>query len=226
MCAHAELPMGPMDLSGSVTWTSDYVLRGVSQTYNQPAVQADIHLQPADHWTTGAWASTVHTMPGTRSTELDIYLSHKWIVNQDVSIDVAATHYGYLNDPRPVSYDYDEIALSLYWADTLYGRMAWSPNSDLYWYPAYAYQNQSTITLEAGYHLPLPYKLHFQIGGGAYMPVSQDSGRYAYGSAGFSRRFGPLRAELDYFYVQSREHRIFNAGPAGGPWAVTVSWSF
>ena len=218
-----ELPMG---LGGSVTWTSDYVLRGVSQTFNQPALQADVHIHPADHWLVGAWASTLHTLRGTRSTELDVYLSHKWIMSQDLSLDIAATHYAYLNDPRSASYDYDELALSAYWADTMYARIAWSPNADLYWYPAYAFHNQSTITVEAGYHRPLPHGFHFQIGGGFYVPLAQDTGKYAYGSAGLSRRFGSIRAEVNYFYVQSREHRVFNAGPAGGPWTATVSWGF
>jgi len=213
-------------LEGSVTWTSDYVLRGVSQTHNLPAIQADIHWQPINRWKVGAWASTLHIAPNARSTELDVYINRTWTLDQDWSIDITATHYAYLNDPRPVSYDYDELAFSAYWADTLYGRIAWSPNADLYWYPAYAEQNQHTLAVEAGYHLPLPYDLHFQIGAGIYAPLAQREGRYAYGSSGLSRRIGVFRAELDYFWVQSRGHRIFNSGPAGGPWTFTLSWRF
>ncbi len=216
----------PWNLGGSLTWTSDYVLRGVSQTQNLPAIQADIHVRAPDEWSAGVWASTVHVLPYINSTELDFYLSHRWIINEDLNIDITGTHYQYSNDPRPSSYVYDELSASAYWADTLYARIAWSPNTDLYQYTGYVHENEQTLTVEGGYHRPLPYGIDTQAGIGMYMPLELHNGRYGYASGGLSRRFGSFQLELNYFWVQSREHRAFNMWPAGGPWVATVIWTF
>jgi uncharacterized protein (TIGR02001 family) len=222
-----ELPLAMGGgMGGSITWSSDYVLRGVSQSDNLPVIQADFHIRPATDWTLGAWASMVHVLPYTRSTEVNLYLSHSWNLDQDWRVNVAATHYQYINDPRAVSYTYDEVAASLQWADTLYGHLAWSPNTDLYRAPYHVHRDQQTLTIEGGWHRALWYDINFQAGAGIYWPLQQSIGRYVYGSAGLSRRFGPIHVELNYFWVQNQQHRVFNAGPAGGPWAVTASWNF
>ena len=216
----------PLDMGGSVAWSSDYVLRGVSQSDNLPVIQADLHIRPATDWTLGAWASMVRVVPYTRSSEINLYLNRSWNLDQDWRISIAGTHYQYLNDPRAASYDYDEIGASIYWTDSLFGRIAWSPNSDLYRAPYSVYRNQQTLTVEGGFHYVLPHDIGFQSGAGWYWPLQESVGRYLYGSSGLSRRFGALHVEVNYFWVQNQQHRAFNAGPAGGPWTVTVSWNF
>ena len=223
-CTSSELPLG---LGGSISWTSDYVFRGVSQSQNLPAIQAEVHVQPVEHWVVGAWASTLHLLPSTHSTEINPYVGHQWTINQDWNLNITGTHYQYLNDPRSVSYNYDELSLSTQWADTIFARVAWSPNTNLYQYSGYRYyENQQTLTIEGGYHAPLPWKLDAQIGAGLYLPLELHQGRYAYGSAGITRQFGSIQLELNYFWVQSKEHRIFNQWNAGTPWVVAVQWQF
>ena len=223
MYAHAELPMG---LGGSLTWTSDYVLRGVSQTQNLPAIQADLHVRPDINWTVGAWASTVHVIPDTDTTQLDVYVDRRWIINQDFSMNFSGAHYEYLHDPRAISYSYDELNASAYWADTLYAHISWSPNTDLYRNIGYVHQNQQTLTVEAGFHLPLPYGIDSQVGAGVFVPMEVHEGRYAYASGGLQRRIGRIRLELNYFWVQGREHRLFNQWPRATPWVATATWIF
>lgn len=216
---------GSSGFGGSIAWSSDYVLRGVSQTMNQPAVQLDIHYRPVNTWIVGAWASTAHVQPGITSAELDFYFRRNWQINEDLNLNVTGTHYQYVHDPRVYSYQYDELSIAADWADTLYGKLTWSPDADLY-QSGYVYENRQTLAIEAGYHQPLPRKFDFQIGGGYYGPLQQSAGRYAYGNAGVSRRFGALQVELNYFWVQSKTHRLYNQWPAGGPWVVTVMWRF
>jgi len=219
----SELPLG---LGGSLTWTSDYALRGVSQTQNLPALQAELHIKPYSDWTVGAWASTVHLLPYSNSTELDFYLDHRWMINQDLFVNASVTHYEYLHDPRVISYNYDELSIAARWADTLYAHVAWSPNVDLYHNTGYVYENQQTLSVETGYHLPLPFGIDSQVGLGYFLPLELRQGRYAYASSGLRRRFGAWQVEVNYIWVQSREHRNFNLGPSATPWVATVSWRF
>jgi uncharacterized protein (TIGR02001 family) len=213
-------------IGGSVSWTSDYVLRGVSQSQNLPAIQADLHIQPNPLWVAGLWASTVHVRPYTNSTELDVYLGRHWNINQDWMVNTVVTHYQYLNDPRATSYDYDELALTAQWADSLAAKVTWSPNTSVYDYYGYIHSDQQIMTTELAYHLPLPYQLKFEAGVGVYVPLQTGNGRYVYASSTLSRRFGQFAVDLQYFWVQSMRHRTYNPGPRAIPWALTAHWNF
>ena len=56
---------------GHVAVTTDYVLRGVSQTRGAPALQADLHYTTANGWYAGAWASTVDLNPGAGAARVE-----------------------------------------------------------------------------------------------------------------------------------------------------------
>ncbi len=218
-CFAGGLPVG-----GSASWVSDYVVYGVSQTFNKPAIQADLHVRPNNEWSTGIWASTVHVSPNTTSTELSFILNHLWTINQDLNIVASGARYQYLDSSHITTYNYDEISLALHWADTLYARVAWSPDYELR-YPIYVLKNQQILTMEGGYHYPFPYLIDLQVGLGYYAPLSQSDGRYAYGSAGISRHFGSFHIEVNYFWMQA-EHRMFSPWPAASPWVASLSWRF
>jgi uncharacterized protein (TIGR02001 family) len=218
-----DLPWNP---GGSLTWTSDYVFRGVSQSDNLPALQAELHVHPSQQWTVGVWASAVRLTPYHHSTELDAYVDTRWVIGQDLTFGVSAVHYSYRNDPRPISYNYDELSVSINWLDTYSLSTSWSPDAVLVAYPYGAHTQQQTLTVEGGYHRALPLKLELLLGAGYYDPLEQREGGYAFGSAGVSRRFGSLRAELNWFLTQDQTHRPYTPGPAGGPWAATVTWQF
>lgn len=218
-----DIPWNP---GGSLTWTSDYVFRGVSQSDNLPALQAELHVHPAQQWTVGVWASTVRLLPIKRSIELDAYVDTHWVINQDLTLGISAVHYSYRDDPRPISYNYDELSASINWLDSYSLSASWSPNATLIALPYGVQTQQQTFTVEGGYHQALPLKLELLLGAGYYDPLEQHEGGYAFGSTGLSRRFGRLRTELNWFWVQDQVHRRYTPGPAGGPWAATVTWQF
>lgn len=211
---------------GAMTWTSDYVFRGVSQSNNQPVVQADLHIQPLPQWTLGLWASGVHLLPDSSSTEYNVYLDGRWSLDQDLAFGVTAVHYDYLDDPRPISYRYDELSLSVTWHDQLYLSASWSPNALLTAYPFDTYAHQQTLTVAVSHAQALPWQLNLQLGVGYYVPLEQNTGDYWFGNAGLSRQWRDLRLELAYFCTQAAERRRFSHGDAGGPWAATVTWRF
>lgn len=225
-CGASHAAAWPWPVGGSLAWTSDYVLRGISQSDNLPALQADLHLQPAPAWTIGAWASTVHLLPYTHAVEYSFYVDDRWLLTQDLSLALTASHYGYANDPRSAAYRYDELSLSLSWRDTLNASASWSPDVSLFSFPGQLHTHQQTLALDISYHQPLPWRLDGWAGLGYYSLLEQATGSYAYGSIGVARSFSRLRAEVNYFWVSNARHRAYTQGPAGGPWAFSIAWRF
>lgn len=82
-------------VSGNVAVVSDYVFRGLSQTWGRPAVQAGADLALSDGLAAGVWASTVsgNSYPGG-SLELDLYASFGAAITDGASW--RAGLYGYV----------------------------------------------------------------------------------------------------------------------------------
>jgi uncharacterized protein (TIGR02001 family) len=89
----AEAPAATV--SGNVALASDYVFRGLSQSWGRPAVQGGADLTLADGLAAGVWASSVsgNSYPGG-SMELDLYASFGAAFNKDTSW--RAGLYGYV----------------------------------------------------------------------------------------------------------------------------------
>ncbi len=93
------------DVSGSLTVTSDYLSRGVTQTNNQPAVQGSIDLFNDDGLYAGAWVSNV-----TDGSEIDLYAG--FVGSQgEIGYDVGAVGYIYPNSD--IDADYTELYATL-----------------------------------------------------------------------------------------------------------------
>lgn len=107
--ASAEDPAMP--ISANVTFTTDYVFRGISQTDEKFAVQGgfDWSSEPTGIYA-GAWASNVDFGSDT-SVELDAYIG--WAKSWgDWGVDVGYLHYDYPG----------ESALN---TDEIYGKASW-----------------------------------------------------------------------------------------------------
>jgi uncharacterized protein (TIGR02001 family) len=82
-------------ISGSVALTSDYLFRGLTQTWGGPAIQGGADLVMKNGLAAGFWASSISdkSYPGA-SLELDIYTSYGTQIDDDWSW--RAGLYGYL----------------------------------------------------------------------------------------------------------------------------------
>src|SRR5580698_1796874 len=99
--------------SASIGATTDYVYRGISQTYDHGALQLGANYQSAVGWFAGAWGSNVDPYPRAQSAlELDLYTGFRQPLSDDFNAGFTYTHYSYLDDPRPDHYDYDQFELS------------------------------------------------------------------------------------------------------------------
>lgn len=72
--APAEAPASDWSFSSNVAYTSDYYVRGLSQTYHKPAVQGGFDVEHSSGFYAGTWASNVSddTFPDA-NLEIDIY---------------------------------------------------------------------------------------------------------------------------------------------------------
>lgn len=80
---------------------SDYLVRGVSQTDEKPAIQGGVDLSVGSYYA-GAWASNVDFSPfGDASTaaETDLYAGFK-PRGLPVNLDLGVVYYGYLDQPK------------------------------------------------------------------------------------------------------------------------------
>lgn len=90
------LPYG-LSMSGTAALTSDYRFRGMSQTFNDPAVQAGFVLSHESGAYAGVWGSNVD-FGGTAHIELDPYIGYATTLDNFASkplLDVGLWYYAY-----------------------------------------------------------------------------------------------------------------------------------
>ncbi|WP_082559774.1 MULTISPECIES: TorF family putative porin [unclassified Lysobacter] len=92
--------------SGSVSLTSDYIFRGVSQTNQEPALQGGIEYAADSGFYVGAWGSNVSWLSDTvvvgddisSSLELDVSAGYRGKAGEIFAYDVGALYYWYPGD--------------------------------------------------------------------------------------------------------------------------------
>lgn len=213
-------------LGGSIDITSDYVLRGVSQSEGKAAWQGDVHWDSPEGWSGGVWASQVALAAHSDSWELDSYLQWHRELNADLEFSAAATYYTYPSDPRPADYNYGELSLALMWRDQIRIAASWTPSIALYSYADGLADDQHVMTLETSWHRDLPRHLDLTAGIGFYYPPGLDYASYAYGDAGLGWKYGHWRVNVALIWAQNGSHRQYSTGPNGGPVAATLAWVF
>lgn len=214
---------------GSAALTSDYVYRGVSQTYLGPALQLAATYQGRSGWYAGAWGSNVNPYP-FQAHALELNFFGGWVVplGDDWRVRFAYTHLLYAFDRRPASYDYDDLAVSIAFQDWLSARIAYEPNASGYSavdYGAYVH-DRGVLAYEASLRWPLASWLSIQ-GSGGYYDLSRLFGvRYWAGSAGLALHRGHLELGLQRFITDGGVRRLYDEASADGRWAATVLWRF
>jgi len=103
------------EVSYTVTFVSDYVFEGVTQTMEDPALQGSIDYSNDIGFYAGAWASNVDFGGDAEGLELDLYFGYSAEVNSNLAFDIGFVDYVYLNDDNDGfdGYDYQEIYGSL-----------------------------------------------------------------------------------------------------------------
>jgi uncharacterized protein (TIGR02001 family) len=221
-------PAQAITFDGEITYTTDYIFRGISQTGGRSAGQVDLRAGTRDGTFIGVFASTLNRLWRRPSGytgydyELQAYLGHRFDLSQSWSVTVTATDYAYLKGNTPFDDSYQEISLSASYLDLWTVELAAIPNAVRFdhWnrygrYPAYV--------ASTSIQYPLVGRLALT-GGGGYYTVDEDG--YAYGNAGLAFEFKSFRAEAGYYVAQDRARSMFPYGRTGSRFAATVSWHF
>jgi uncharacterized protein (TIGR02001 family) len=147
--------MSAVELSGDVTFTSDYAFRGISQTEEAPALQGGLSLSDASGFYLSVWGSNVDFL-AEGTLELDVMLGWSGAINNDWSTDIGLMRYGYPNAEIDGSNFYEIYALLSY-KDITFG-LAYSndyyANSGNFYYLyaeyTYAFGDKLSLDLHVG----------------------------------------------------------------------------
>lgn len=223
------LPARAVTFDGDLGYTSDYIVRGISQTGGRSAGQIDLRVATGDGTFVGVFASTLnrlwHHEYGITTGwdyELEAYVGHRFDLSPSWSTTLTGTSYSYLHGNAPISDDYQEISLTTSYLDVWSLELATIPNSARWrWesrlgrYPAYV----ASMTAQ----IPLVGRLAFTAGAGYY--TTEEDG-YAFGNAGLAFEFKSLRVDAGYYGAADHAARLFPYGRAGKRFAANVNWHF
>ncbi len=97
------------EVSSSVKLTSDYTFNGVSQTGNDPALQASLDYTAESGFYSGTWASNVDFgSADDTNIEWDVYAGQYLQLNERIDLDIGIAYYTYHGDSASNNYYYPE----------------------------------------------------------------------------------------------------------------------
>lgn len=139
------------ELSGDITFTSDYAFRGISQTEEAPALQGGLTLSTESGFYVSVWGSNVDFL-AEGTLELDVMLGWSGDISNDWSADVGIMRYGYPNAEIDGSnfwelygsLTYKELTFGLAYSDDYYA----NSGNFIYLYASYSYAITELISLD------------------------------------------------------------------------------
>lgn len=165
------LPFG-LTLSGTAALTTDYRYRGITQTENDPALQAGFTLSHASGLYAGLWGSNVNFGSGSPSLELDPSIGYATTLEKFSSkpvLDVGVLYYNYPS------------ASDLNWVE-LYGKLSFknaitegdSLLTNINYTNDYVGEDADSWNVNVGYSVPLGATGFGAVLGLGYTAVDED----------------------------------------------------
>ncbi len=226
-CTLADLPAAAEPWGGAAAVTSDYVLRGVSQSGRAAAVQGDLHYRAPRGWFAGLWGSTADPPPGRIADyELNLYAGHEWALSERWSTAATLVRYLYPNASGHGRYDYTEASASVRFEDRLALTIAYSPDA---WRYSRSYGwvvRRRAVSYEASLRQSAIPPLALIAAIGYYDTTALFGESYWAWNAGLAAKAGPVEISLLRFGVDAAGRRLFGADAADGRWVVSAAWRF
>jgi len=104
-------PAPPVTLTGSVTGTTDYRFRGITQTKEDVAIQAGLNVNHESGLYAGVWASTLDdtvSLPGYGDVEVDLFAGYTKTLESGIGFDVGLLYYLYPDATKGLDTDFFE----------------------------------------------------------------------------------------------------------------------
>jgi len=149
--ASTSTPTQAVELSGDITFTSDYAFRGISQTDEAPAIQGGLSLTDESGFYLSVWGSSVD-FGGQGTLEFDVMLGWSGAINEEWSVDVGVMRYGYPNTEFAGSnfyelygsLSYQAFTFGLAYSDDYYA----NAGTYFYLYGGYSYALTDNLALD------------------------------------------------------------------------------
>jgi uncharacterized protein (TIGR02001 family) len=211
---------------GSLDLTSDYIVRGISRSNDQAALQVDLHYLNTSGFLAGVFASNSRIDPTQPvDVEVDGFLGFGWTAGSDWRGKILATHYAYPGNRNGFDYAYDELDLDWTYQEWLGMSLTFSPDAPRFSSYREGWVRGAAETAELNVQRPVLGKLSATAGAG-YAFYGSDSTGYAYGSIGAAYDLSPVSLVLSFVDTTAGAKTLFYNVPSGRQWAGTVIWRF
>lgn len=212
---------------GSVALTTDYLVRGISRSDQDPAVQLDVYYVADSGLIAGAFASNARLDPRQSWTaELDGFLGLTWVAGGDWRGKLLAVYYAY---PRAQamgqSYDYAEIDVDLYYRQWLGVSLSYSPVAPRFG-PYGSFERVASKSVEINVQQPLRGRLFGTAGIGYDHFAGGEPSGYVYWSLGLVYDLSPVSLSLSYADTDVAARSLFYENASRGRWIATVTRRF
>jgi uncharacterized protein (TIGR02001 family) len=208
-----------------VALTTDYVMRGISQTQHDGAVQADLHVTGTAGGYAGAWASTLDPdFDELGQVEVDLYAGWNWQLAPDWTARVGYVRYLYPDASGGIDYDYGELGGRLAWRDRVVGTVGWSPDMLRFTGGGYA-RRADGYAFELAARQPVDERWSLTAGVGRYLQPA-DIEYWSWNAGINCRCWRALELDLSHFANDSSGREYFGREAAGDRWSLTALWHF
>lgn len=228
-CAEESSPF-----SGSATFTTDYIFRGLSQTDENPAVQADFGYAHPLGFYLGAWGSSVDESISDGNVEIDLYGGYSRELFKNFTVDAGVIYYWYPGDNDDPEVDFVEGHVGAAYA---FSELPLSPelgagfnySPDFYGEDGDAYYVNGTLGLTLPYKFGLGFEVGYQdveggetTGNGAGLNGGNGFD-YVFWKVGLSREVLGFALDVSYYDTNEQDY----LGDIGGEHVVfSISRSF
>jgi len=217
---------------GSLALTSDYIYRGLSESDDHLAAQADLHLTDGAGNFAGMWLSTRdrNLSPYARY-DVELYFGHRFELNGSWGATLSGRSHYYLDATgEEPSADYQQISAALNYLDSWSVVVSAIPSAVRYWYDlrltrssAYVAETSAQWQLRPNWFLTAGAGYYYVTGTG---PGINSAGGYGYGNLGVAFEYRRWRLDVGYFITQPRAQELFPYPIANQHFAGTLAWQF
>jgi uncharacterized protein (TIGR02001 family) len=213
---------------GSIGLTSDYMVRGISRTDDQPALQLDLHYAHSSGFLAGFFESNTRIEGNEpRDVELSGFIGWGWNISPDWNTKVVLSHYAYPWNRRGSRYDYDELDLDVAYQGWLHLNLEYSPNSPRFLpHPYFALIGENQKSAEISLQRPIWRKLSLTAGVGYSFLDGAESEGYTYWSAGAAYDIRSVSLVFAYVNTSDAAKVLFPNAASSNRWTGTVIWRF
>jgi uncharacterized protein (TIGR02001 family) len=226
LSGYAQACVAAGQWGGSLDLTSDYLVRAISRSNDNAALQLDLHYVDASGLLAGLFASNTQRDPNApKDAEISGYVGFAWATGSDWRSKVLASYYAYPWNEENSKYDYDELDFDAGFQDWLDINLSYSPNTWRYLPSGYV-AGAAAEAAELDLQRPVLGKLAGTAGVGYEHLAGPGPNGYAFWSVGAAYDLAPVSIALSYVDATDAAKALFYNAAARGRWTATVIWRF